>query len=223
MREVRRFGPPYDRDAVDATVRDAGVAVLVGLLPPELCERACREIDGWLAGQPDDVPGISRAAHSLAVHALDGKIACAAELIRPELRAWAGRLLAPRADGIVLAALDYRERRPGERPDQPAGLHRGTDAWPDLPADPHPVSGYAILALGEFTVANGAPWFALGSHRLSHGEPPDRRILVRATANPGDAVVYRSDVLHGIGANATADRPLRSVSIGYQVDWLPKS
>lgn len=195
---------------------------MTGLLSNDLCMRVRAGIDRWLGEHRHGIPGLTYAAYSVCVHSVVNKIPAVTEvIIQPDLLGWARRMLAPLSKQILLTAAEYRERQPGEaaRPEV-QGLHRGTDAWPHVSHGPDPVSVYAIIALGSFTPDNGATWFAMGSHRLPLGRPPGSPSLAQAIMAPGDAVVFRSDVLHGVGPNMTADQPLRTLSIGYQVDWL---
>src|SRR5215470_19453346 len=222
MADLPRFARPYDTDRLDEAVRAGGAAIVTGLLSDDLRIRVSAGIDRWLGEHRHGAPGLTHAAHSVCVHSVVNKSPVAAEvIIQPDLLGWARRMLAPLSGQVLLTAAEYRERQPGEAP-RPAvqGLHRGTDAWPYASIGVDPVAVYTIIALGSFTPDNGATWFAMGSHRLPLGQPPDPLSLVQAIMAPGDAVVFRSDVLHGVGPNLTADQPLRTLSVGYQVDWL---
>jgi hypothetical protein len=222
MADLPRFARPYDTGRLDQAVRAGGAAVLVGLLAEDLRARIRAGIDHWLDEHRSGAPGLTRAANSVCVHSVLNKVPVVVEvLIHPDLLRWARRMLAPLSRHVLLTAAEYRERLPGEPP-RPSvrGLHRGTDVWPHVPIGAEPVSVYAIVALGPFTPDNGATWFALGSHRPPDGRPPDPSTLAQAIMDPGDAVVFRSDVLHGVGSNVTVDQPLRTLSVGYQVDWL---
>jgi len=222
---VPRFERPYDTGHLDETVRTRGSAILVDAFPAELRARACAEIDQWLDehgdADGDAFAGISRGPKALRLQALLSKLRCAPELItQPDVLAWARRMLAPRGTRVLLNAAEYLEREPDESAGQETqGNHRGTDLWPPVAAATHPVAVHAIVALVPFTTGNGGVWLAMDSHRLAAGERPDPRSLVRVLMEPGDAVLFRSDVIHGAGANVSGERR-RALSVGYQVDWL---
>lgn len=208
MTGLWRCGRPYDRTALDDAVRRDGCAVLTGLLPAQWCTRAQADVRAWLADHPAD-GGVVRGPHSLWIRSIVDRLPFAAKLVgQPELVGWARRMLAPEDGRIRLADVEYRERLPGESErDTDAEFHRGVD----------PENALVIVALGPFTVHNGAPWFATGSH-LPADPTVDERNLVRAEAGPGDAVVFSSRVLHRVGANRTAQDVLRTVSIGYRAE-----
>ena len=64
----------------------------------------------------------------------------------------------------------------------------------------------AIFALTDFTEANGATVIAPGSHRLP-GDLPAIALedTCRAVMSAGSALFYNGKVVHGGGANTTAD------------------
>jgi hypothetical protein len=203
MPGLPRFARPYPAGKVDAAVQAGGAAILTGLVADVLHTEIRAGIERWRDQHPGAETG---SGHGVCVPAVLTKVPLIAEVIaQPDLLGWARRTL--RCRQVLLTVAEYRERRPGEAPRDPVeGLHRGPD---------DPAGAYAIVALGPFTADNGASWFATGSHRLPPDRPPEPASLARAIMDPGDAVVFRSDVLHGVGANVTPDQPLRTLSIGF--------
>jgi hypothetical protein len=222
---LRRFRRPYNTGDMDETIRVQGAAIALDVISADLCTRSRAEIDRWLDDHPaatDPVAGISRGPHTVRLHSLLNKVASASEVVaHPDILGWARRMLAPRSTQVLLSAAEYLERTPGEeRRQEVQGLHRGTESWPRIPIGAHPVMVHAIVALAPFTVGNGAMWLAMNSQWLPDDEHPHPRTMVQAIMDSGDAVLFRSDLIHTGGVNPSPDQRRRSLSIGYQVDWL---
>lgn len=111
-------------------------------------------------------------------------------------------------------------------PDSPAQmLHRDCDNWPQLcgrlwPECPE-VTVSAMIALDEVTEEIGATRVIPGSHLwpdyADHGSPD---MTVPAELSPGDALVYSGKVVHGGGANRSADRWRLAMHLSFLVGWL---
>jgi ectoine hydroxylase-related dioxygenase (phytanoyl-CoA dioxygenase family) len=137
-------------------------------------------------------------------------------IAHPDLVAWAERLIGSNAASILLNAGELIQIGPGE----PAQyLHRDTDSWLSLPRTDAPVLVNAIVALDPFTLVNGATYIAPGSWRWENGRQPQSDEFARAVMNAGDAVLFRGDLIHGGGENAS-DAPRRAISISYCAGWL---
>jgi ectoine hydroxylase-related dioxygenase (phytanoyl-CoA dioxygenase family) len=223
--ELQRFGPPYDWAAIDAEMLTGGAVVVSGIVDPGLVDVLNAEIDGWLrdhpdAGRPASGSGFYDAFlghRTVRLHGLCAKLDHGADVIgHDNLVAWAERILAPVAHGIQLNAGELIQIGPGEAAQFP---HRDTDSWPSLPRGAHPTIVNAMVALTPFTEANGATHLALGSHRWADGRGPVAGDSVRGELDPGDALLFRGDIVHGGGANTT-DLPRRGLSISYGAGWL---
>jgi hypothetical protein len=217
--EIRRFTRPYDTQELDDTVRLRGGAILRGALSEALCARLCDEVDRWFEHRP------GMREPTVRLPSIVGKLASAPEaILQPDLLGWAARMLAPMTGQVLLSSADYLERGPGDEAAVAVrGMHRGTRAWPHVPIGRHPVCVHAIVALVPFTPANGGMWLALDSQWLPDGEQPHPDTVVQAAMDRGDAVLLRSDLIHSAGANLTADQARRTLSVGYQVDWLRRA
>lgn len=230
---VLRLNRPYDQAKLYAAMRTQGAVVLAAAISPETCARVDTDVAGYLRrhGGPGLAPAVTATGdadlrngpHGLAVHNLVGKIDSIVDVIgNPDVLRFTRRMLAPLSAVIRLGAADYLERHPGEpRPaDGPTGWHRATDTWPDLAVGRHPVAVSAIVPLVPFTPANGAIWLSPGSHHTPH-QLPDAGPSTQVSALTGDVILLRADLAHSAGHNCESDRPRRTLSIGYQVDWLP--
>lgn len=224
--ELLRVPADLPIDQLVALTADPGAVIVEGLLDPALIARVNAEIDDWLARHPGDGAPMSGnelydlflGAGTVRLHGLLMKLPSSGrDLIAagPIVR-WAERLLARSASSILLNADEVIQIGPGE----PAQyLHRDSDSWPALPPGGDPFIVNAIVALGEVTAANGGTVVAPGSHRWAPGRQPTTHEVAVATMHPGDALLFRGDLVHGGGANTTA-RPRRVVSLSYCSGWL---
>ena len=211
-----------DWSAVDRDVAEHGGAIVRGLFPVDVVERVAADIDAHLAndaavGLPDTGDdGYDRflGHNTKRLHGLLNVAPASEEMVADErVVGWADRTIT--SGGMQLNAAEYIEIGPGEPAQFP---HRDTDSWPAL-VEHDPIIVNAIVAIDETTLDNGATWVAPGSHAWDR----DRRVTdgewARATLSPGDAVMFRGDVVHRGGANET-DRRRRVVSLSYCADWL---
>ena len=110
---------------------------------------------------------------------------------------------------------------PGE-PEQM--LHRDANNWwafvkATWPKSPE-VTVSAMIGLDEVTEELGATRVVPGSHRQSELARYEERESVPAELGPGDALVYSGYVLHGGGANLTADQWRRAMHVSFVAGWL---
>jgi ectoine hydroxylase-related dioxygenase (phytanoyl-CoA dioxygenase family) len=218
------FSAPFDWEAIDRVVRSTGGVIVKGLLSPGDLGRLNDEFDAYLASHQDAAKAESGSPaydtflghQTLRLHGLVEKIPTSAELIgRPDLIAWAERMVEPLASSVVLNAGELIQIQPGE----PAQFtHRDSDSWPvPLGEDPHIVN--AIVALDPCTLENGATYVAPESWGWDRKRQAESDEFVRAVMNPGDALLFRGDLLHGGGENTTQERR-RVLSISYCAGWL---
>lgn len=89
--------------------------------------------------------------------------------------------------------------------------------WPDSPE----VTISAMIGLSDVTEEVGATRVVPGSHRWSELQRFEDDVeTVPAELGPGDALVYSGKVLHGGGANQTADRTRRAMHLSFVAGWL---
>ncbi len=226
LARVSACDAPDELDGLAALTIDPGAVIVEGLLDPGQVERVNREIDDWLAAHPGDgAPDSGSAlydlflgARTVRLHGLVAKLPTTGHdlIASAPIVQWAQRALARSATSILLNADEVIEIGPGE----PAQyLHRDSDSWPALAPGQDPFIVNAIVALGEVTAENGGTVVAPGSHRWAAGRQPQAHEVAVATMRPGDALLFRGDLLHGGGANTT-DRPRRVVSLSYCSGWL---
>ena len=76
-----------------------------------------------------------------------------------------------------------------------------------------------IVAVSDFTAANGATRIVPGSHTWPRDRIAREEEVVQAEMPSGAAVVYLGSVLHGAAVNTT-DQPRSAIVSGYAVGWL---
>lgn len=136
----------------------------------------------------------------------------------PSLLGLADAVLGSNCDRIQLQVTGVLEVWPGGEL-QP--LHRDVDVY--SPYLPVPAGGpehvlSLMIALSEFTPANGGTHFVLGSHRRDNAAPTHDD-TVQVAMSPGSVAVWMGSTLHGLGVNHT-DLPRTGVVSGYSVGWL---
>jgi ectoine hydroxylase-related dioxygenase (phytanoyl-CoA dioxygenase family) len=106
---------------------------------------------------------------------------------------------------------------PGETPQL---LHRDELNWPAAMRDEE-ITVTAIFALTDFTEPNGATIIAPGSNHWPGTLPPaPEGTLCQATMTAGSALLYSGKVIHGGGANTTADQWRVGLHAGFCRGWL---
>jgi ectoine hydroxylase-related dioxygenase (phytanoyl-CoA dioxygenase family) len=104
-------------------------------------------------------------------------------------------------------------------------LHRDCMNWPQVCAPAWPscpeVTLSAMIALDHVDEELGATRVLPGSHKspnfVEHWDPA---LTVPAELEPGDALIYSGKVVHGGGANRTADRWRKAMHLSFLVGWL---
>lgn len=219
------FAAPYDWPAIDAAVQSTGGAILKGVLSEEYLTELDQDIDDYLldnkgSGGPASGSGaydLFLGKQTIRLHGLVEKVASTVELIGDaQIVNWAERMLGGVASSVLLNAGELIQIEPGEPAQFP---HRDTDSWPALPIGSEPMLVNAIYALDDFTAENGATHVAPGSWNWDDGRRPTRAEYARAVMKRGDALLFRGDVIHGGGENASPARR-RALSISYCAGWL---
>ena len=221
----RRFAQPYDWDAIDAEIHATGGVIVEGLFSAEQVETFNHETDAFLATHDDAGKPHSGSSsydqflghRTIRMQGLIEKIPSAADWIGDSaLCDWANRTLEPVSSSVLLNAAELIQIGPGEARQY---LHRDTDSWPVAPLGEHPLIVNALVALDEFTLANGATHLVPGSFAWARDKKALPEEMLRAEMAPGDGLLFRGDIVHGGGANGT-DRARRAISLSDCVGWL---
>ena len=223
--KLRRHAPPYDWERIHADVQSTGAAIVRELFSANEVDELNAQVDGYVLAHPGaGLPDTGSEAYdrflggqTIRLQGLLDKLPAVADWLGNErLLAWAERSMAPLASSVLLSAGELIQIGSGE-PRQ--FLHRDSDSWPATVTASDPYVVNAIVALSKFTEHNGATWLVPGSWQW----PRERRAVpgefLQALMRPGDAVLFRGDVLHAGGANET-EAPRRALSISYCAGWL---
>ncbi|MBU3688380.1 MAG: hypothetical protein B7C54_11630 [Acidimicrobiales bacterium mtb01] len=221
---VRPVDTPLDE--LVALTLDPGGVIVNGWLDAATVDRVNGEIDHYLSANPDEGGPASGSElydlflghRTLRLHGLVAKLPTTGpELIADDrLVRWATAAMSGVCASVLLNAGELIQIGPDEGTQF---LHRDSDSWPTLPLGAAPVIVNAIIALDDFTLDNGATHVALGSHHWPVGRAAQSDELGRAVMHAGDVLLFRGDLVHGGGANTTAERR-RALSLSYCAGWL---
>jgi len=210
---------------IRAALEAAGAVVLEGLLDPDLLTRFNRELDehveatpdGRVLGNPAYEAFFGPHTRHLSAVAARSRVFVEEVLLHPRLLELADAVLLPACASYRLNVAHVLDRGPGS--DQQY-VHRDEDVWPHVPR-PRPVLQLAaVIALEDFTAANGGTRVVPGSHRWEPGRQPAPEQLVAAEMPAGSAVLYYGATLHGGGPNVTEGQRRRGMHLSYLVGWL---
>ncbi len=147
-------------------------------------------------------------------------------LLHPTLLSAADHLLLPHAADYWLNTGQIMAIGPGE----PAQvLHRDEGNWPEAVSDDRELTISSMIALSDFTVESGATVVIPGSHRPpvsgpSGGTGPapsgGRQAKTQAVMRRGSALLYTGKVVHGGGANTTAETWRIGLHVSFVCGWL---
>jgi len=143
-------------------------------------------------------------------------------LENPVFESLADALLLPNCASYWVNTAQAMFIGPGSEP-QP--LHRDCLNWPQvvLPSwpDTPELTISSMIALEAITEEMGATRVIPGSHMWADlGQSVHSDMTVAAEMGPGDALVYSGKLVHGGGANTTADRWRRAMHLSFVVGWL---
>ena len=143
--------------------------------------------------------------------------ACGDVALHPLMLASARQYLKDFCDDIQLHFTSAVAIAPGESAQI---LHRDRGIWGGyLPRKVEPLFS-TIWALTPFTRDNGATQVVPGSHHWEKDRYPEPHEIAYAEMNAGSVLCYTGTVLHGGGANVTADEVRTGVFMHYALGWL---
>lgn len=224
--EIPRFSRPYDWETIDSASREPGCVVVEGLFSEKETADFNQAVDDYLEAHPDvGRPDTGTSSYddflghrTLRMHGMVEKVATTANWIgQPELVDWAERYLEEIATSAALSTAELIQVGPGERKQR---VHSDVESWSMVQVGEHPIQVGGLVALTPFTLENGATYAVPGSWRwndVARRAKPEE--TARATMEPGDAFLYRGDILHGAGAN-DSDKSRRLMGITYIPGWL---
>jgi ectoine hydroxylase-related dioxygenase (phytanoyl-CoA dioxygenase family) len=212
---------------IAAALAEDGAVIVEDLLDADLLARFNAELDPLLEQASPDHDGrfVNEAIayffgpHTRHVTGVAGKSTVfGAEILpHPLYLALCDEILGASCSTYQLNIAHVLDRGPGS---ELQFLHRDELVWVHLPK-PHPeVQLASVIALADFTAANGATCVAPGSHRWPADRVATEADLVPAEMRAGSAVVYLGSTIHGGGPNTTTDQQRRGMHLSYCAGWL---
>ncbi|MFD6451792.1 phytanoyl-CoA dioxygenase family protein [Nocardia sp. NPDC060220] len=221
--KLRRVPATAPLDDILAVYREDGGVIIEGLLTKDQVDRLNNEIATPLrqlaAGSTHDDPEMQEF-HGVNTKRLTNLIVhsdtFAHEVMDLDLLyAIADAVFLEEVGSYWMTTASVIEIGPGSRAQ---GLHRDLENWfPMIQNGPAGFEGVInfLVALTEYTDENGATRVIPGSHTwpdfTDRGDPDQ---TVPAEMKPGDAAFISGKLVHGGGANRTADFYRRALSIG---------
>ena len=226
MRETIPRLPATAAEDVLAALNDTGAVIIEDFIAPEVVARFNAELDNIMAADSGRQQGFTSEAiaeffgdNVTHVSGLAGKSEAFVEhlLCHPLYMNLCDHVLGPVCSDYQLNIAHLMQRGPGA---EAQILHRDAWVWKRLPPSLGEVQLASIVALSEFTAANGATLVVPGSHRWGEERYPRPEEVVAAEMGPGSAVVYLGNTFHAGGGNVTADAQRRGLHISYAAGWL---
>jgi ectoine hydroxylase-related dioxygenase (phytanoyl-CoA dioxygenase family) len=212
---------------VAAVLDEHGVVVVDQMLDAALLDRFNRELDPLLAAASPDHgdafinPAIawffgSRTRHVTGVAGMS-PVFGAEVMVHPMFLGVCDAVLGPNCAGYQLNIAHVLDRGPGSEQQL---WHRDELVWVHLPT-PHPeVQVASMIALEDFTAANGATRIVPGSHRWPRDRDPAPHEVAVAEMPAGSAAIYLGSTLHAGGGNTTEATWRRGMHCSFVVGWL---
>ena len=195
-----------------SSINEVGYVVIPDWLTEERVEKLStdlrREVNPIRELMPPDFT-------TVRAHNLLAKTRCVDDLVcDPRLVALAQGVLGPHIQVSVVAMFDLL---PGAKPQ---GLHQDDGLWP-IPRPHPPFVVNAVIAVDEFTKANGATQIVPKSH-LWHDHPvkqPPEVSPIQVEMKPGTMLIWTGAVWHGGGGNTTNQSRL-AIDINFNLSYL---
>jgi ectoine hydroxylase-related dioxygenase (phytanoyl-CoA dioxygenase family) len=203
-------------DEVVADVAENGYAILEAFLDSQALHRLCQEMQP-IFQQTGSRDTQGRGRHSgiqtVHVHNLFAKTRAADGIaVDPLLLTIIEGVLGEQFQMSVATAMCPD---PGVDPQH---LHQDDGHYP-LPRPHLPLIANTLIALDDFTRANGATMLVPGSHKFTHAVEQDSPVIY-AEMPAGSLLVFDGALWHGGGGNKTSNQRRRSINLNFNLSWL---
>lgn len=206
--QIQRFAASTDPCLVWKTVEQDSVAIVSNVVPLDIIQRFNQEVEPQVeTWENASLGGWKFSPHTKFMNGL----VSASQVYRhdilnnPVIHQMCEAAFERTGDYWVVSAV-LRLTQPGH-PSQP--WHRDANGWPlvksQQPGSP-PLTVTIIIATTDFTEANGATRFFLGSHQWPAVEPSSEARPVMAELKAGDMLMMRQGVVHS-GGQHTPEAP----------------
>ena len=212
-----------DQTGILAALDEAGCVVIEGFFSAELMDSVLAEVDvlrqrakpdrehvndtiGWFYGDK------TRHLTALVRHS---KTLRETILVDPLLQSLCQQVLGPYCSDWQLNVAHFLDRGPKA---EAQFMHRDHDVWVHLPKI-MTCQLASMMALVDFTEANGATRIVPGSHKWEKGREASAAEIQIAAMPKGSVALYVGGILHGAGANLT-DQWRAGMHLSYTLGWL---
>ena len=203
-------------DKATAEVKELGYAIIPGFLSEQrlnLLRNDLEPIFGQSGIRNADQGGRYSGLQTVHVHNLFAKTRAVDEIaIDPVLLLIIEGILGSLFQLSVGTAMSPQ---PGV---DPQGLHRDDGHYPLARPRP-PFIANSLIALDDFTQANGATRIAPGSHKRTEDIKPNTEVIF-AEMPAGSLLVFDGALWHAGGGNRTKDQRRRSINLNFNLSWL---
>ncbi len=220
---LERVVPDTDPDKIAHLLRrDGGVvieelldAATVARLDAELAPHVAARRPGFKDGHDDSFYGSA----TVRIQGLAAKSSTFVEryLLHPTLLAIADRILLPHCGDYWMSQAETIFIHSGNPAQE---LHRDDCNWGVAQRLGIDLQISVLLALGDYDADVGATRVIAGSHTWPLERPIDDADATPVEMEPGSALVYLGSLVHGGGANRTADRVRKGLYLAYLQGWL---
>jgi ectoine hydroxylase-related dioxygenase (phytanoyl-CoA dioxygenase family) len=231
---IEQFGPDVPiASLIEAIDRD-GVAMVSGVIDPQLLTALNAELDPIIAdaqpGTPNHIEWLQdfMGFKTVRIDGLPGKSKSFVELLQhPLALKMADHYLLPSCLHYLLSTAQLIEIQTEETVQQ---LHRDDVAWIHEPipttrdvapnSQTQQLEVIVLYALSDFTAENGATRVVPGSHLWPANRKPKDHEVLAAEMPAGSAIYYLGKTLHGGGPNSTPNTKRRALYCGFALGWL---
>jgi len=215
--------PDTDPDKIAHILRRDGGLVIEELLDLATVERIDAELAPHLAarhgGFKDGHDDAFYGSNTVRIQGLAAKSRTFVDayLLHPTLLAVADRILLPHCGDYWMSQAETIFIHPGNPAQE---LHRDDCNWGVAQRLGIDLQISVLLALGDYDAEVGATRVVPGSHQWPLDRPIADAHAEPVEMEPGSALVYLGSLVHGGGANRTADRVRKGLYLAYLQGWL---
>lgn len=210
---------------IQAALLEDGAIIVEGFLVPEVLQAFNAEVDDIVSRQAPDRAFMSpvynvffgKKTRHLTAIAAHSRVFREQILLHPLYKDLCDTILLPRCASYQLNYSHIFEVGPDAAAQM---VHRDGLCWHHLAAEPYEIEVASILALTDFSAANGATLVVPGSHRWPLERVPTAAEIVPAVMPKGSALLYLGSTMHAAGANTTAAQWRRGMHVSFCLGWL---
>lgn len=203
--ELPRFHRRDPVESVIAALERAGAVIVEDLITPAEIEALTGELQPHIDDADPDMQHVNEVLQTFfaGVRNVTGLASKSptfvdAVLLHPVLLSAAEAIIGCNCASFNLNLAQLMVREPGA---QRQWLHRDQNVWSFLPK-PHPeVELASVIALGNFTIENGATAVVPGSHRWEPERQSQEHEIAYAEMPAGSSVLYLGSTIHAGGTN----------------------